>query len=223
VSGTVILNFHGIGTPRRELEPGEGPWWISVDLFRAILDLVAEAERPAAITFDDGNASDLDIAAPELAARGLTAEVFALTGRLGRKGSLSEAGLRELEAAGLRVGTHGVDHVDWRRVDAATLAREISESRARLGEILDREIDAAAIPFGSYGPHVLRALRRAGLARVYTSDGGAAGAGAWLRPRNSVRAGMDLAAVRAILSGEEAFGRRLRRAAAMRWKRGLAE
>jgi len=222
MSGTAILNFHGIGMPRRELEPDEAAWWISADRFRAILDLIPQAPQPVAITFDDGNASDLDIAAPELAARGLSAEVFALTGRLGRPGSLSAAGLRELEAAGMRVGTHGVDHVDWRRAEAATLSREIEKSRARLGEILGREIDAAAIPFGSYGPHVLRALRRAGLTRIYTSDGGMADPAAWLRPRNSVRADMDLPAVRAILTGEEPLRRRLRRAATMRLKRGLA-
>lgn len=222
MSRVTILNFHGIGTPRRELEPGEAPYWISEAFFREILDLVAEAPGPAAITFDDGNASDLDLAAPRLIERGLTAEVFALSGRLGRPGSLSAAGLRELEAAGLRVGTHGVAHVDWRRLPPEALGREIDESRARLGEALGREIDAAAIPFGSYGPHVLRALRRAGLARVFTSDGGRADPSAWLRPRSSIRSDMDAGTVRALLAGREPLARRLRRAAAMRWKRGLA-
>lgn len=219
MSRIVILNFHGIGAPRRELEPGEAPYWVSEDFFARILDLIPEAPLPVAITFDDGNASDLDIAAPRLIDRGLTAEVFALSGRLDRPGSLSAAGLRELEAAGLRIGTHGVDHVDWRRAAPEVLAREIADSRARLGDVVSREIDAAAIPFGSYGPHVLRALRQAGLARVFTSDGGRADATAWLRPRTSVRGDMDAGAVRAILQGRESPLRRLRRAAAMRWKR----
>ncbi len=219
----VILNFHGIGVPRRDLEPGEAPYWVSEDFFTRILDLIPEAPLPVAITFDDGNASDLDLAAPRLIDRGLTAEVFALSGRLDRPGSLSAAGLRELEAAGFRIGTHGVDHVDWRRAAPETLAREIDESRARLAEVLGREIDTAAIPFGSYGPHVLRALRRAGLARVFTSDGGLANPEAWLRPRTSLRGDMDVPRVRAILDGTESPLRRLRRSAAMRWKRGLSD
>ena len=40
------------------------------------------------ISFDDGNASDLEIGLPALLERGLTATFFVLAGRLGRPGSL---------------------------------------------------------------------------------------------------------------------------------------
>ena len=40
------------------------------------------------------------------------------------------------------------------------------------------------MPFGSYDRHVLRALRRTGVTRVYTSDGG------WARP-GDLAAGAD--------------------------------
>jgi len=43
------------------------------------------------------------------------------------------------------------------------------------------------VPFGSYDRHVLRNLRRTGVTRVYTSDGGWARSGTWLQARTSIR------------------------------------
>ncbi len=40
------LIFHGIGTPRRDLEPGEAAFWISRDRFLDVLDLVAADPVP---------------------------------------------------------------------------------------------------------------------------------------------------------------------------------
>ena len=55
-------------TPKRPLEPGEAVFWLSRERFCRALDRIVEM-GPAApqITFDDGNASDLDVAAPLLA------------------------------------------------------------------------------------------------------------------------------------------------------------
>ena len=58
-----VLNicFHGIGTPRRDLEPGEDAYWIDADRFLRILDEIATWPS-ARISFDDANASDVEIA-----------------------------------------------------------------------------------------------------------------------------------------------------------------
>ncbi len=227
---TIILNFHGIGRPRRELEPGEAPFWIGVDVFRRVLDLVAERRAPPEtadirITLDDGNASDTEIAAPELAARGLRATVFPLSDRLGAAGALSAGDLRALVGAGHRVGSHGAAHRDWRGLDAAGLHAELVEARAAIAEAAGAAVDEAAVPFGRYDRRVLAALRAAGYRAVYTSDGGPAPAGdgpdglAWLRPRTSLRADQGVAAVAAVLAGGEPVARRIRRRVGMAWKR----
>jgi hypothetical protein len=62
------------------------------------------------------------------------------------------------------------------------------EARRVLGELVGSEVSYAAVPFGSYDRRVLANLRRTGVTRVYTSDGGQARAGAWLQPRTSLRA-----------------------------------
>lgn len=221
---TAILTFHGIGAPARTLESGEAPYWIPRDLFLRILDRIAAPEPgdlPVAVTFDDGNRSDLEIAAPELVARGLTAQVFVLTGRLGAPGSLDAADVRALLGMGLGIGTHGIAHIDWKSAPAAVLAEEIGTSRDRLGAIAGGPVETAAVPFGRYDGRVVRALRRAGMRAIYTSCGGIADTRRDVRPRTSVRADTPLEAVSALIAGRVPWTVRLRRAAAMAVKTRL--
>jgi peptidoglycan/xylan/chitin deacetylase (PgdA/CDA1 family) len=216
-----VLNFHGIGTPERALEPGEAPYWITLDRFEAILDLVAA--RPdrdrIRLTFDDGNRSDLTLGSPQLKMRGLTATCFVLTGRIGAAGSLGCDDIAALLQAGMAVGSHGVAHVDWRRLDAADLAAELGGSRRRLVEIFGRPVVAAASTFGGDNGRVLQGLAAAGYHEAYSSDGGPMAEGAFLRPRQTITADTTLTEVAAFLAGEEPLARRLRRTVATAIKR----
>ena len=218
---TVYLNFHGVGTPGRDLEPGEAPYWIAADVFAEIAARVAARAEPIGITFDDGNASDLEICAPILARHGLTAEIFVLSDRTGQPGSLSAADLVALREMGMTIGTHGAAHIDWRKTDDAALNRELTEARALIAEAAGAPVEAAAIPFNAYDARVLKALKAAGYARVYASDGVPARAGVWPIPRTSIRADMDMDAVDAILAGKLPPLLRARRALGMMKRRML--
>jgi peptidoglycan/xylan/chitin deacetylase (PgdA/CDA1 family) len=187
-TGSVInVCFHGIGTPGRELEPGEAPYWISVDTYHRVLDDLA-GWPTVRISFDDGNASDVEIGLPGLLARGLVADFFVLAGRLGQPGSLDEPAVKELVAAGMTVGTHGMNHIPWRGLDPATTRAELVDARARIAAVTGTPVDAAACPLGRYDRRLLGDLRRFGYRRVYTSDRRAADPNAWLQPRFSIRA-----------------------------------
>jgi GT2 family glycosyltransferase/peptidoglycan/xylan/chitin deacetylase (PgdA/CDA1 family) len=186
----VNLNVHGIGVPTRAHEPGEADVWITLDQFRMVLDTIAD-RSDVHLTFDDGNLSDIEIALPLLVARGMSAEFFVCPGLFAEPGRLSGDGIRELLKAGMRIGSHGWSHVDWRRADQAQILQELQTSRTVLREIVGDEVDHMSIPFGSYDRRVLRELRRFGVSRVYTSDGGSARAGAWLQARTSLRREMD--------------------------------
>ena len=80
------------------------------------------------LTFDDGNASDVEIALPRLLERGLTAEFFVLAGRLGEPGRLTNDQVGELIAAGMAIGSHGWAHRDWRRIDAEHAIEEFHDA-----------------------------------------------------------------------------------------------
>lgn len=216
------LNFHGIGLPGSAIDASERPYWIDVPFFEALLDDLATPDHANTwITFDDGNLSDLTIAAPRLVEKGLKARFFVLTGRIGTPGYLDEDDIRELAGMGFVVGSHGQDHINWATADAATLACETAQSRDRLEQVLGHPVREAAIPFGNYNRAVLTALRSAGYAVAWTSDGGDMNPARFLRPRMSVRAGMTTDSVRHALLDPIAPVRRLRRALAMARKRYL--
>ncbi|GAA1375991.1 polysaccharide deacetylase family protein [Catellatospora chokoriensis] len=187
----VYLTVHGIGAPERDVSSAESQTWISEQQFEQLLDAVGTRDD-VRITFDDGNASDITIALPRLIERGLTADFFVLAGMLGEPGWLSADHVRQLDAAGMTIGSHGWAHVDWRRLpDAAGATQEYGDAPTVLGKLIDRTVSTVAIPFGSYDRRVLSGLRRAGATCVYTSDGGRARPGTWLRPRNSARHDLD--------------------------------
>jgi peptidoglycan/xylan/chitin deacetylase (PgdA/CDA1 family) len=197
---TINLTFHGIGARARALADGEPDVWLGRERFLAMLDVV-DGRDDVHITFDDGNASDVEQALPALRDRGLTGTFFLVAGRLGEPGFVDAAGVRALAEAGMRVGCHGMRHRPWRGLDAAALHEELIEARRTLEDVLGAPVTEAACPFGAYDRRVLRALRLGGYRRVYTSDGGAAGPQDWLQPRTTLRAGGTAEGLRELLAG----------------------
>ena len=214
----INICFHGVGSPARTLDPGEDRYWISHEVFQGVLDLVT-GRNDVALSFDDGNASDVELGLPALRNRGLTASFFVLAGRLGKPGFLSVADIASLTHAGMSVGTHGMDHISWRGMDEAAARRELVEAREVISQALSRPVAEAACPLGRYDRRLLHRLRALGYSRVYTSDRSRADGGAWLQARYSVTAEDTVDTVRMqILSPPPPF-RRLRSAAAELVKR----
>ncbi|OXM59258.1 polysaccharide deacetylase family protein [Amycolatopsis vastitatis] len=187
---TVILAVHGIGRPARQLDPGEDERWLTVAQFERVLDVAANRED-VGLTFDDGNASDVEIALPRLAERGLAAEFFPLAGRLGQRGYVDRDGLRELVRAGMKIGSHGWEPRDWRRLDDRHARRELTDAPKLLGDLCGQPVRRYSLPFGAYDRRVLARLRQAGATRVYTSDGGGARRDDWLQARTELRHDLD--------------------------------
>jgi peptidoglycan/xylan/chitin deacetylase (PgdA/CDA1 family) len=185
LSSTLVLNFHLIGKPARALDDGERDVSLERAQFVEILEVVAGRDD-VRLTFDDGNRSDISEALPELLERGLDAEFFICPSRFGTAEFLDEDGVRELRDAGMSVGSHGMDHVPWRRLGPAAIDREIVQAKRILQETLLAPVESAACPFGAYDRRTLVALRGARFTRVYTSDGGWTHAGQWLAARNTV-------------------------------------
>ena len=212
------LTFHGIGRPARTLESDEADVWVSRERFEAVLDRAA-ALGGVRITFDDGNKSDLEHALPALRRRSLTGTFFVVAGRLGTSGFLDGDDVRELHAAGMTIGCHGMHHRAWRMLDHAELEREVVDARGMLEELLGGAVTQAACPFGSYNRRVLRALRRSGYREVHTSDRGLARPGAWMQARNTVHADDDGQLLDRILTAHSSRSHGLRHGARLAAKR----
>jgi peptidoglycan/xylan/chitin deacetylase (PgdA/CDA1 family) len=217
----VNLTVHGIGTPVRELDPGEEDVWVSIEQFEAVLDAVAG--RPdVQLTFDDANVSDLEIGLPRLLERGLTAKFFVPAGLLGQPGRLDADGVRELVDAGMSVGSHGWAHRDWRRLAPGQVREEMAEARRVLTDLTGQPVSEVSVPFGSYDRHVLHRLRVEGATLVYTSDGFRARRTAWLQARTSLRRTIDARWITQVLDGVPSLPRRARTLAVrtFKWLRG---
>lgn len=187
----LVLTFHGIGCKPSWIDASESAYWCDEPKrFEEILDLIPGASegsgRSIELTFDDGNLSDFTIAAPALAARHLPASFFVCAGRIGKPGYVDRVALRDMTACGLRIGSHGWDHIDWRRADDRTLTREASDAKRRIEDITGQQVGCVAIPFGSYDRRVLAHLREFDV--IYTSDRGLAPSGSRLVPRVSYTA-----------------------------------
>jgi peptidoglycan/xylan/chitin deacetylase (PgdA/CDA1 family) len=183
---STYLTFHGVGTTPRSLDPGEDAVWVEEDMFLHTLDTVA-GRLDVRITFDDGNASDVAVALPQLLERGLYATFFVVAGRIDQPGFLSAGDISELAAAGMQIGNHGMRHRPWRHLTASELDEEVVAARHSIEQVVGTPVTHAAVPFGAYDRHVLGALRRAGYDRVFTSDGGRACRDSWLQQRTSLR------------------------------------
>jgi peptidoglycan/xylan/chitin deacetylase (PgdA/CDA1 family) len=213
----VNITFHGVGPQDGVLASGEATVWVTRSRFETVLDQLVERDD-VRITFDDGNASDLELALPALRERGLTATFFVVAGRLGTPGYLDAGGLRELVAAGMRVGNHGMRHRSWRRLGAGELHEELVVARRMIEEAAGRQVTEAACPFGAYDRRVLRALRRSGYRHVFTSDEGTARASDWLQSRTSLDERRALHPILAPALSPTAALRRQAKLAVKRWR-----
>lgn len=191
----INICFHGVGTPRRELESDEDAYWISSDLYHRVIDEI-DGRDDVVVSFDDGNASDLDIGLGPLVDTNRTATFFVLAARLDQAGSLSRDDLTQLRLHGMKIGTHGMDHVPWRGLSPDQTDRELTRARMIIEDAIGDEVSEAALPLGRYDRRVLGELRRRHYSRVFSSDRRRARAGAWLQPRYSLHAGDTIETVR---------------------------
>jgi hypothetical protein len=122
----LILQLHGIGSPHGGVTEDGRFYWLSRETFVSLLETIVMtregSDLPVAITFDDGNESDVLIALPELAKRNLKAIFFVVGERIGMPHYLDRVALRDLVSAGMEIGSLGMHYCDWRkaRLDDAT-------------------------------------------------------------------------------------------------------
>ncbi|WP_406288146.1 polysaccharide deacetylase family protein [Embleya sp. NBC_00896] len=123
------------------------------------------------ITFDDGYADFARYALPQLVERGLPATLYVTTDALSPTtrpplppaAMLTWRGLRSIaDAPGLSIGAHGCTHRELDTLPIEAMHREITDSRQRLEDELDRAITSFAYPYGYNNGAVREAVRNAG-------------------------------------------------------------
>lgn len=179
--GDVVLAYHLIGAGT------DSPVDVPVAQFQEQLDTLASTfdfatvdqllatstttTRPRVVlTFDDAYANFAEVVWPVLAARRIPAVLYAPVGFVrGSAGpplrganlpACTFAKLRELNAQGVQIGSHGVNHVNLRRVDDEALSRELKDSRASLEHELGQPVNSFCYPQAKLDARVERAAAR---------------------------------------------------------------
>jgi peptidoglycan/xylan/chitin deacetylase (PgdA/CDA1 family) len=122
------------------------------------------------VTFDDGHRTQFEQALPVLAEHGVPA-IFFVTAGFTETGPdyMTWSQLRELDAAGHQVQTHGWVHRFMTHCDDKELDEELRRPKETIEQRLGRQVDALSFPGGRYDTRVLEACRRAGYRRAFTS------------------------------------------------------
>jgi peptidoglycan/xylan/chitin deacetylase (PgdA/CDA1 family) len=164
--------------------------------------------RPLVLTFDDAYVDFLENAAPVLQAHGYPATVYAVSSLIGST-SLWDAGvgpepaplmtaaqLREVHDMGFTIGSHSKSHLRLAQQDEACIAREMSDSKSALEDLLGQRVDHFCYPYGSHDLRSMEAAAVAGYLSGTTCERAAA------TPSN------DLLALprKAVSRGDDVFG-----------------
>jgi peptidoglycan/xylan/chitin deacetylase (PgdA/CDA1 family) len=188
--GCRVLMYHALGAE----VPGDrqAQYSMSVDRFRVHMGSLAgspnlpvlglgegvRAGSGVVITFDDGYRDTLTVAVPILTELAFPFTVFVTPGftRSGDKRYLSAPELRELAMVpGVSIGAHGDSHCRLTECDDACLARELTESRAWLEDVLSRPVTTMSYPHGAVDQRVRAAAAAAGYELAACSRFGAHG------------------------------------------------
>lgn len=126
---------------------------------------------PYLFTVDDGGVSYYTLLAERLEAYGWRGHCFVSTDAIGRRGFLTAAQIRDLDARGHIIGSHSASHpTRFSACDLARMRYEWAHSRQVLEELLGHAVIAASLPGGYYSRRAVVTAREAGLRVLFTSE-----------------------------------------------------
>lgn len=123
------------------------------------------------LTFDDGGVSAYEHTADLLESYGWRGTFFITTDRIGTRGFMDRAQIRNLHDRGHTIGSHSCSHPPRiSHLDDQSLRREWSGSVSVLEEITGGKVHSASVPAGFYTRRVARFAAEAGIVTVFTSE-----------------------------------------------------
>ena len=112
-------------------------------------------DKPIVITFDDGQLSVYKNAYPIMKELGFVGTIYYVPSWYGTDTGMNDAEIAELLAAGWTIGSHGYSHINMTTIEAHLDAHhEMRESKLRLEELFNTEVNTFAYPFGAMDEYI---------------------------------------------------------------------
>ena len=171
---------------------------IRLDDFEFLLTKICEHQLKGSkgsrvlITFDDGHKSDIELALPAIQKFQLNAQFYIVPAWIGKPGFCSWNDIRDLSAAGMKIGSHSMTHPRLTQISKAGLQREILDSKKMISDKLGKDIETFAIPYGDKNKKVIAYILESGYQYCCISDHGTHQTGDRIIPRNSINARTQL-------------------------------
>lgn len=117
-------------------------------------------EKAAFITFDDGYADNYNYAYPILREEHVPGIFFVVSSTVGGKNRMTASQLREMQANGMEIESHTVNHENLAAMNEKEIDFELRESKSSLEKILGKPVCALAYPGGKADEEVLESVRK---------------------------------------------------------------
>jgi len=142
---------------------------ISLDTLYAVLqDKGKLPPKPVVITFDDGYPNSYSVAFPILKQHNLTATIFVVSAWVDH-GMLTWTQLKEMQAYGISIQSHTVNHLDLRTLSPAQQKQELAASKAEIENRLQSKVNFFCYPSGKYNIATLSLLKDLGYEMAVTT------------------------------------------------------
>jgi peptidoglycan/xylan/chitin deacetylase (PgdA/CDA1 family) len=128
--------------------------------------------RTFVIAIDDGHDDGYNFAFPIIRRANFRATFYVIAGRVGTSTYLSWPQVREMQAAGMEIGNHTLDHVPLPTLAAAEVLRQVAGGQAAFEAQLDGPPTTFAYPFGQFDAVAIGAVRATGLRLAFTTKAG---------------------------------------------------
>lgn len=135
------------------------------------------SSQSVAITFDDGYEDLYTNALPLLKKYHFSATAYVITGRVGTDGYMDWTQIKDLQKAGVEIGSHTVTHRELNTLSASDQRTELESSRAVLSQELGTAIVSFCYPVGRYDDTTVGLVREAGYTSAVTTKNGSLEAG----------------------------------------------
>ncbi len=118
--------------------------------------------KPVVLTFDDGWQNQYKYAFPLLKKYYMTGTFFVFTNSIGKPHFLTWNNLKEMQAAGMTIGSHTLSHPYLNGLSLTQVKTEVIKSKKILEDHLGKPVVHFASPFGYTNPDIMAIVKSAG-------------------------------------------------------------